>query len=245
MKSVARKVVESVIKRFEYRLADVALDPAGLVGACERLKQWGINPRTIINVGVGPGTPWLYAAFPDAKFMLFEPLRRFEAPIKEAMQGRDFEVHYCALGEKRGSMSILVNEDHPTSSSMARYSGSYLGVAAERLGAFTETTVPVMTLDDFVPFAGPALLKLDVEGFEAHVLRGANMALRDVEIIISEVSVARRTDLELSFGDLVKFMEDIGFSVVNIAEIKHFQRSGAIAYMDIVFARSDSRLRYR
>jgi FkbM family methyltransferase len=240
-------VIESVVQRFDYRLADASVDPTGLAGACERLKRSGFDPRTVIDVGVGNGTPWLYSAFPKAKFILFEPLRRFDPSIQHAMRGFDYQVHYCALGEKQGTMNIAVNEAHPTSSSMATYSGPYLELAsaAEPDSVFTETAVPVMTLDDFAPFAGPAVLKLDVEGFEGHVLRGGHAALRGVDIIISEVSVARRTDLELSFGALVSCVEGMGFSVMNIAEIKHIGRNGAIAYMDVVFARSDSDLRYR
>ncbi len=100
-------------------------------------------------------------------------------------------------------------------------------------------------LDDFGPFVAPALLKLDVEGFEAAVLRGARTALRNVEVIISEVSVVRRTEQEPSFGNYICQLESLGFSAMNIAEVTSLGRGGPIAYMDIVFARSDSALRYK
>ncbi len=34
----------------------------------------GLRPGTLIDVGVAHGTPELYAAFPDARLLLVEPL---------------------------------------------------------------------------------------------------------------------------------------------------------------------------
>lgn len=247
MRAFARHVLERILRRFEYRLADVLEDPIGLAGACARLKSHGFQPRTVIDVGVGPGTPWLYSAFPSAKFVLFEPLETFRPSIERATEGLDADIHFCAIGEQRATMTIQVNADHPTSSSMARYDRTYTDANASSGGRPTlvNKEVEVRTLDDFGPFASPTLLKLDVEGFEDAVLRGAHTSLKNVDIIISEVSVLRRTERELSFGNFILFLEDLGFSAVNIAEITAMGRGGPIAYMDMVFARSDSAMRYR
>ena len=58
---------------------------------------------------------------------------------------------------------------------MARYAPDYYRV---REAARVTRQVPVRTLDGFGPFEGPVLLKLDVEGYEGHVLRGAREMLR-------------------------------------------------------------------
>jgi monoamine oxidase len=76
----------------------------------------------------------------------------------------------------------------------------------EDLG-LTGPALDVRRLDDFGPFAGPILLKLDVEGFEAEVLKGAQVTLRDTDVIISEVSVMQRHLNELSFGAFTSFMD--------------------------------------
>jgi hypothetical protein len=37
-------------------------------------RSLGLSPATVIDVGVGPGTPELYAAFPGVRLVLVEPL---------------------------------------------------------------------------------------------------------------------------------------------------------------------------
>lgn len=246
MKALARRALERLLGRFDYRLADRRADPTGLAGACLRLKEQGFSPATVIDVGVGRGTPWLYAAFPEARFELFEPLESFRPAIDAAMQGLNAAVHFCALGPKPGSLTIQVNVGTPTSSSMARFDDRY-NLASYGNGPWPqieERKVDVRRLDDFGPFAGPTLLKLDVEGFESAVLEGARRTLDAVDVIISEVSVTRRTRAEPTFGGYLCLLESLGYSMVNIAEIAPFNRGSAIAYLDAVFVRSESPLRY-
>lgn len=247
MKSIARHVLERLLRRFEYRMVDIEADPAGLEAVCRRLVAKGFAPKTVIDVGVGRGTPWLYTSFPDAKFVLFEALDSFRSEIETITADIDAEVHYCALGEIPAKMLIQVNSGNPTSSSMARYAQSYKDAAAfsSSQPVFVDKEVDVRVLDEFLPFAGPVLLKLDVEGFEGAVLKGGRKTLENVEVIVSEVSVVRRTDMEPTLGSYISLLESLGYSLVNIAEIAAMSRGGAIAYMDAVFVRSDSSMRLR
>jgi hypothetical protein len=48
----------------------------------------------------------------------------------------------------------------------------------------------------------------------------------------------------MSFGAYVGLLESLDFSVVDIAEIASLGRGGPIAYMDVVFVRSGSSMRY-
>ncbi len=239
VRSIARRALERMLLRFDYRLSDMKSDPCGLEGACDMLAQLGFKPRTVIDVGVGTGTPWLYKAFASARFELFEAIESFRPAIDEATRGLDCGVHFCALGEAPSRLIIEFNRATPTSSTMAHYEPSYLQPA---LGV-VEQEVTVRRLDEFGPFAGPVLLKLDVEGYEAHVLRGAGRALDNVEVVITEASVIRRTRAEPSLAEYLGLLESLGFSLINIAEINPVSRGGPIAYMDLVFVRNDSPLR--
>jgi FkbM family methyltransferase len=69
-------------------------------------------------------------------------------------------LHECALGEQNGSISIVAGEDH----SMGQ-------VAAGN-------DLPIRRLDDVL--SGPVhFIKIDVEGYEVNVFRGAERLLRD------------------------------------------------------------------
>lgn len=246
LRNGARRLLERMLRAFEYRLADASDDPTGLHAACENLKRRGFQPRTVIDVGVGNGTPWLYQNFPAAHFLLFEANTLFRPAIEQITQGMNATVHYCALGESPSELVLEENGKQPTSSSFATYETAYLQATGNRMEPkeFIRKSVPVQTLDEHLPFSGPVLLKLDVEGFEAHVLRGAHAALKSIDVIITEISVIRRTKLEPTFGEFVSILERSGFSLMNVAEMTPIGRGGPIAYMDAVFVRSDSPMRY-
>ncbi len=246
VRSGLRVLLERFLHVQGYRLIQLNADPSTLVVACERLKRLGFNPRTVIDVGVGNGTPWLYKSFPQAHFELFEANEGFRPTIENATRGLDVKVHYCALGQEHAELFFDEYTNSPTSSTFATYDDAYLKAAGREPTSehVHRAPIAVKPLDDFGPFSGPTLLKLDVEGFESHVLRGARNTLRNVDVVISEVSVAKRTKDELSFAAYVALLEELGFSLVNIAEIESIGRGGPIAYMDAVFVRSDSRVRY-
>ena len=47
-----------------------------------------------------------------------------------------------------------------------------------------------------------------------------------------------------TLGAFLSLLESLGFAAVNIAEIVSMGRGGPIAYMDLVFVRNDSSMRY-
>jgi FkbM family methyltransferase len=83
-------------------------------------------------------------------------------------------VRECGVGEKRGMMYFSVDEDCT----------NHIVDSDEGLA------VPISTLDDIFHEDTPALLKIDVEGFEAAVLGGATRLLEDskLEAIVIELN---------------------------------------------------------
>jgi FkbM family methyltransferase len=116
------------------------------------------------------------AVSPDRRAVLFEPspsLTR-DAGRLIALNGfeRRAEVRVCGVGDRVGHREIV--ED---ALGFAREAGS--GAAGAESIAFT-------TLDDEWRRTGvaPAIVKIDVEGAEAEVIRGAAALLRDVHPIL-------------------------------------------------------------
>lgn len=214
-------------------------DPPGLSihNSLKRIRELGLAPRTVFDVGVATGTPGLYDVFPDARYALIEPLRE-SAPFMQALVDRhpgSIAVQ-AAAGRAAGTAELVVN---------AGLSGSsfLLQPAAGELRA-----VPVVTIDGVIAehrLEPPYLLKLDVQGYELEALAGAEQALKDTVAVIAETSLwadrkgnGMRTTLEL-----MTWLQQRGFVLYDIAQLVRRGFDGALTELDLVFCPASSPLR--
>lgn len=241
---LVRRLLERVLAQTEYVLRDKAASPVGLPSYVERLNRMGFKPATVLDVGVGTGTPWLYSGFPTARFELFEPVDDFVPNLRRICEQLNARYHVCALGAVAGEADIEVNPDVPTGSTLAgRVPGLSLIKNSQAEQKSQRRRVKVRRLDEFGPFPGPILLKLDVEGYESEVLKGAEITLAQTEVVISEVGVTQRHMNEMSFGRFMAFMETLGFSLVDFPELTALGRDRPLAYVDAAFVKTDGPFR--
>ena len=110
----------------------------------------------------------------QGRHLAFEPLPELAVRLSERYPG--VQVEQCVLGELDGEATFYRQVDRPAWSSLA--AGHGLGGPVERL------TVRMRRLDDLVDRA--AFLKIDVEGAELGVLRGASQLLESGVIVLFE-----------------------------------------------------------
>src|SRR5580658_5002833 len=66
-----------------------------LLGALEHVRRLGFRPHTVIDAGVADGTPELYKTFPEAHYILIEPLAEFVPAfrrIKESVASLEYHT---------------------------------------------------------------------------------------------------------------------------------------------------------
>ena len=110
---------------------------------------------------------------------LFEVLQQNVASVSGRLKVAAIDLHNSALGERAGTGELHVPPDFAANDGLARVTPP---VAAGRRPDGRAIRVPVETLDQTLGPATAAVLKLDVEGFESSVLRGAAAALAEKRI---------------------------------------------------------------
>ena len=100
-------------------------------------------------------------------------LRRNVDRIDKTGNARRVVVHDCALGDARGKAQLIETDYFAINEGTARL----VSASEADTGSTKSHQVPVETLDDLFPTESFALLKIDVEGFEAKVLKGADRLL--------------------------------------------------------------------
>jgi hypothetical protein len=103
------------------------------------------------------------------------------------------DLHEGALGAHTGRADLEISSDFAGNDGTSR-------IAGEQSGAGRSVRVNIGTIDDTLGNESIGMLKLDVEGFEAHVLRGAAGALahrRIRHIVFEEHDIANSAVIEL------------------------------------------------
>jgi FkbM family methyltransferase len=119
---------------------------------------------TFVDVGANIGLYTLPAAAKKARVVAVEPSARNRSRLEEnlALNGlTSVKIEACALGETEGEMAFCDDD----------------ALAHVEL-AGNGPKVPVKRVDAILPEGEIALLKVDVEGFELAVFRGAEIAMR-------------------------------------------------------------------
>jgi FkbM family methyltransferase len=200
-------------------------------------RRLGLAPATVIDVGVGPGTPELYAGFPQARLMLVEPLEEFRGDLEALARDRPAHLVIAAAGPKTGEIEIAVH--------WARVCSSMLG---SRRGDGEQPTrsVPMVRIDDLVTehkLPGPFLVKVDVEGAELEVLKGALETLRETEIVLLEASLFELVPGSPLLHDVVAWMQSHGFVIGDLYNGHNRPLDGSLAQLDIAFVQEQGRFR--
>ncbi|WP_250933865.1 FkbM family methyltransferase [Aporhodopirellula aestuarii] len=197
------------------------------------LKQIGIAPNTVVDLGAAEGS-WSSMAsqiFTDARYLLCEPLPARKDMLSEISQksGGMFHFSPIVVGDSKQPLMFDVSGDLDGS-------GVYGGV--------TENAVelPQDTLDNLIDEAAlppPYLLKFDTHGYEDNIIRGAVKTLETTIAIVMECYLHQVSPTAKPFWEMCDQLVKVGFRPVYVSDLLARPYDSTLWQMDIFFLRSD------
>jgi FkbM family methyltransferase len=160
------------------------------------------------------------ACFPESNILLVEPLPRLHDELQHrcARHGGKWLLEKCAIGAEETLLPLHVAAGDDAVGSLVGFSPQY-----QRLNPQPKTTqisCKVRTLDAIAEerqISCIDLLKIDVEGFEFEVVKGAVRALELTRALIVEVSLVRRpTDVSNPLVAMLDLLTTNGFHILNV-----------------------------
>lgn len=202
--------------------------------------------ETILDVGANVGQFARYSRgfFRSATVHCFEPLPAAAAELRSwaaSVGGPPVMVWETAVGEAIGDIVIHEHVGHSPSSSIlasvAGAEGHFAGMTGTK-----ERRVPITTLDSWSSESGvtirdSTLIKLDVQGFEAHVIRGGPDSFGRAGVCVIEITPIPMYEGQSQFADIVRLLENAGLEYLGNLE-QYCDSDGMIMYVDAVFVRS-------
>jgi FkbM family methyltransferase len=204
----------------------------------ERASSSGARVFYDIGANIGSWTALCRAVVPESVIVAFEPMpehvAQFQTNTREFAHIQFFPV---ALGSREET-----REFHPASASDA---SSFLplsqaGRSAWNLENRPALRLPLTTLDKLVAsekLPPPDVIKLDVQGFELEVLRGATGSLRQARWVLSEVSFKSFYEGQVLFSELAGFLAAHGYEVCAFGQ--PIRPGAEIEQADVLFRRRD------
>ncbi len=202
------------------------------ISATQRFIIWrspfikSLKASHIIDVGANSGEFALIAraAFPKAKIISFEPQPDAFVTLNKAMKkDANFQSFQVALGEKESTAMMHIAPFSPSSSFMVQSPDS------------EAREMKIEKLDNYESLIGTtdtAILKLDVEGYELAILKGAERFIAKTDYIYIE---CRTTDpIGCTFSELYDFLIQRGWMYQGAYDAV-FSGDGQLQYFDAFF----------
>jgi FkbM family methyltransferase len=174
------------------------------------------------------------------RIVSFEPLKSaFRLLAANAKNDPSWDVLNVALGDTAANQEINV-AGNSYSSSLLSMLPLHVEMAPES-SYIRKEVVEVKTLDsifrDVCPTGGSIYLKIDTQGYEGKVIKGAERSLASIDTVQMEMSLVRLYQGELLFNAMYDVMIEKGYSLVGIEGGFTDPVSGQLLQVDGIFHR--------
>eukprot|EP01062_Namystynia_karyoxenos_P034321 TRINITY_DN25173_c0_g1_i1.p1 TRINITY_DN25173_c0_g1~~TRINITY_DN25173_c0_g1_i1.p1 ORF type:complete len:467 (+),score=135.51 TRINITY_DN25173_c0_g1_i1:85-1485(+) len=185
------------------------------------------EPGTVVDVGANIGACTMELAAMGARVIAFEPVAENFRLLNRSIALNGFSAkvtaHHVALGFERGPRQIMKEVGNFGNAIITTWDKVHDNDRWYQT-AFEKEDVQLGRLDDFVS-ERVHLLKLDCQGYELRVLRGATRLLQRhrVDLVRAEVDPRLLGAVGDLPSDLFEFLHDLGFDVFVVDDSDEFE----------------------
>lgn len=238
MKTLAKKVLRTIGWDI------VSFDPRFNFEAKKRQLLLEKQINQILDVGANAGQfgNYLRSIGYSGEIISFEPMVEAYLTLLDVTDNDPkWKSRNLALGSQVGEIEINISRNS--------YSSSINEVLPNHLKSHPDSeiigheTVQISTIDslfkEFYKTDSHVLLKVDTQGYESNVLEGAKNSLKNIDMVILEMSVEPLYAKQELLPQLLEKMSDAGFSLAGLEPCDEDYDSYRILQMDGWFIRKN------
>lgn len=204
-----KKMISQILRKRGYEISRInTLEKRIGDGEYKWLQEFGINTVLDVGANIGSFSIMINKIIPDATIYSFEPLNDcYQTLLSNTKEINRIKSFNLALGSQTGEALIHHNEFSPSSSLLDM--NSLHKIAFPYTQKSVQEKVKISSLDEMAGMMEcnkKVLLKIDVQGYELEVLKGAESSLNDVDLIIIETSFDELYQDQPLFDTIYKFL---------------------------------------
>jgi FkbM family methyltransferase len=194
---------------------------------------------TIVDIGANRGQFALAAReISGARVISFEPIPSVAAIFKKIFSTDEFtKLHVAAIGEKFEKKLIHLSARDDSSSLLEITSNqSKLFPGTHEIGTLEIVVGPLdmyITNDEIIK---PAMLKIDVQGYELQALAGCKTLISNFEFIYCECSFIELYANQACADKVISYLDRLGFRLTGVFNTS-YDLSGGCIQSDFLFQR--------
>jgi len=204
------------------------------------------SPDVVLDIGANEGqfASKLRAAGYRGRIVSFEPQAQpYAALARKTSADENWECHQMALGAGTGELTMHVSGSS-VSSSLYPIGKRHVQLMPESLEVKSEA-VRSERLDDWTArrsdiLAGNLFVKIDVQGYEAPLLRGASRVLRVAKAVYIELIFAELYDGQSKYHDVMRLLEEAGLRFFALMDVNACPKTDEFLWADALFVRPGS-----
>lgn len=207
----AARLINSIMQRTGYVIKNVRHLPNH-----SYLGLRNIPIKTILDIGANHGqfAMTIRDVFPEAHIFSFEPTPlAFEKLCEMASGHLNWTPVNLALGEEAGIKMMNLHIDHTSSSSLLPSTeleaSLYPETRRQKLVQVNCETLDNWAAQNGLDLRSPVLIKMDVQGFEKHVIAGGMKTIGEADAIITEVIMKELYAEQTKFSEIVNLLERV------------------------------------
>lgn len=204
-------------------------------GSLNALATWGFTPNSAIDIGAyaGKWTVMFKTFFPDCKVLMIEAQEGMVKRLEEVQSRLDnVEIENKLLGPEDDREIEFI--EMKTGSSVFEESSPYKR---------SRVLKKLVTLDTLIKkhpeYSKPDFLKLDVQGYELEILKGAEELLKNTEIILLEASLIPVNKGCPLISTVIEFMSSRNFRLLDFCSQVR-RKDSSLWQTDLLFINEQS-----
>lgn len=236
---IIKNTINTLLSIFNLKLNKITLSNDFYYYIVRTLIHFDINILLDVGANTGQFAEKIIIYGYKKKIISFEPISKAHKELNlKSKKYKNWEIYKrVGVGDKKG-VKILNISKNSVSSSILEINKKHL-VDEPNAMTVSRKKINLVTLNDVLKKnfneKHKIFLKIDTQGFEKKIIKGASKVLNKIKCIMLETSIIPMYEGEDNYIKIIEFMKKKGFYVWAIERGFSNKKTGEVNQLDIIF----------